>query len=77
LNKKNHSNVTIAKYTQTLKQFLNYCSVRGYNKNMVYKTFSFSSKDPEIIALKKEEILSIKNLDLSTNVTLDQVLYIV
>lgn len=73
LNTKKHSNVTIAKYTQTLKQFLNYCSVRGYNKNMVYKTFSFSSKDPEIIALKKEEIIAIKSLDLKNNVALDQV----
>lgn len=73
LNTKKHSNVTIAKYTQTLKQFLNYCSVRSYNKNMVYKTFSFSSKDPEIIALKKEEILAIKSLELKNNVALDQV----
>ncbi|MCC2599778.1 site-specific integrase [Sphingobacterium sp. FBM7-1] len=71
--KMNHSNVTIAKYTQTLKQFLNYCSQRAYNKNMVYKTFSFSAKEPEIVALKKDEILSIKNLDLSKNKYLDQV----
>lgn len=40
---------------------------------MVYKTFTFSSKEPEIIALKREEILAIKDLDLSTNVTLDQI----
>lgn len=73
MNKKNHSNVTIAKYTQTLKQFLNYSSIRGYNKNMVYKTFTFSSKEPEIIALKKEEILAIKSLELKNNVALDQV----
>ncbi|WP_324757737.1 site-specific integrase [Sphingobacterium thalpophilum] len=73
LNKRSHSNVTIAKYTQTLKQFLNYCSIRGYNKNMVYKTFTFSSKEPEIIALKKEEILAIKNLELNNNAALDQV----
>ncbi|MBE8712887.1 site-specific integrase [Sphingobacterium hungaricum] len=73
MNKKNHSNVTIAKYTQTLKQFLNYSSIRGYNKNMVYKTFTFSSKEPEIIALKKEEILAIKSLELKNDVALDQV----
>lgn len=73
MNKKNHSNATIAKYTQTLKQFLNYCSTRGYNKDIVYKTFTFSSKEPEIIALKKEEILALKDLDLTNNVTLDQI----
>ncbi|MFD2743148.1 MULTISPECIES: site-specific integrase [Sphingobacterium] len=73
LNQMKHSNVTIAKYTQTFKQFLNYCSVRGYNKNMVYKTFTFSAREPEIIALKKEEIIAIKNLNLEYNKALDQV----
>ncbi|WP_159729934.1 site-specific integrase [Sphingobacterium sp. 18053] len=73
MNKMNHSNVTIAKYTQTLKQFLNYCSQRSYNKNMIYKTFSFSAKEPEIVALKKDEILAIKCLDLSNNKYLERV----
>lgn len=73
MNKMNHSNVTIAKYTQTLKQFLNYCSQRAYNKNMIYKTFSFSAKEPEIVALKKDEILAIKSLDLSSNKYLERV----
>lgn len=73
LTKMNHSNVTIAKYTQTLKQFLNYCSQRGYNKNMIYKTFTFAAKEPEVIALKREEILAIKSLDLSKNKPLEKV----
>ena len=73
ITKMNHSNVTVAKYTQTLKQFLNYCSQRTYNKNITYKTFTFSAKDPEIISLQKEEILALKNLDLCKNKYLDQV----
>ncbi|MFD1630234.1 site-specific integrase [Pseudopedobacter beijingensis] len=69
----NHSNVTVSKYIRTLKQFLNYCSLKGYNKSPIYKTFSFSSQEAEIIALKKYEIQTIKNLDLSNEKCLDQV----
>lgn len=70
-------NDTIAKYTATLKTFLQWCYENGYHKNVAaftkIKTSIKKRAKNEIVALTEDELMQLYQFDLSQDVRLEKV----
>ena len=68
----NLNNNTINRNIKTLKSFLNWASVRGYNRFFNYKRFSFKGFDSEIIYLTTSELQTLYSKEIE-NMKLERV----
>lgn len=66
------NNVTINKHLKTLKTILNYCKLEGVYSNENVTRFKVKNDPLEVVALTKQELNAIINLDLSNNKSLDK-----
>lgn len=74
--KKGLSNDTQAKYIENLKQMLKWSHKRKYHSNMIYLDSDFSSTRKakhEILALSKDDMAKLHNLDLTIHPHLERV----
>lgn len=72
LSPKRLNNVTINKHLKTLKTILNYCRLEGVFSNDNVHNFKVKREPLEVIALTREELNNIINLDLARNKSLDR-----
>ena len=56
-----------AKIIAVLKNFMNWSEIRGYHTNSVYKRFSYTEKEIDIIYLTIDELLYLYNFDFEHN----------
>jgi len=59
------TNNTVAKNIKILKTFLNFCTDRGHNKNLLFQKFDATEKDKEVYALTLDELKKIYSHEFS------------
>lgn len=64
---KGFSTNTISTYLKRLKMFLNWATVNGYNRTLIYKTFEIVEESKEVIALSELEVRHIAGLSIPTH----------
>lgn len=62
-----HTNNTISKTIKNLKWFLNWCTEKGYNKNLQYRKFKVAEFKKVIISLSSDELDKIINCKLDND----------
>ncbi len=73
IDKRNLSNITVAKQISTLKTFLNYARKEGFKVSDKHKDFKIKKETLEVIALTSQEFKQLMDLDLSQNKKFEQV----
>ena len=73
LKKAGHANNTIYKLIKQLKSFLYWALERGYHDNIKFKSIKVKEEKVEIIYLTELELFSLVNLDLTSNLRLNNV----
>jgi integrase len=69
INDKKLINNTISKTVSNLKVFLNWASLRKFNKNTDYKEFKCKWNETDLIALSNDELMNLFQHDFSANVS--------
>lgn len=72
LSPKTLNNVTVNKHLKTLKTILGYCKLEGVMSNENVNRFKIKHDPLEVIALTKNELNAVINLDLTNNKSLDR-----